>query len=119
MLVVSAGVEKWLVLCFRTQLEQFREPFRNKCCDNLSVKIYNSDQASKPTAAKMPAFSWKLQAFASQPLPSGDSMLGEHHKPYSLVPTERSLPKNLGPAVCQNSRWLLKEPSWQFHQGFN
>lgn len=36
--------------------------FKNKCCNNPLVMIYNSNMASKPTAAKSPAFYWKQQA---------------------------------------------------------
>lgn len=63
--------------------------------------IYNSNAASKPTAAKKPAFYWKKQAQAPSLLPGGASMSGIKASPPQLAPTERSLIETQGLAVRQ------------------
>lgn len=46
--------------------------------------IYNSNAASKPTAAKKPAFYWKKQAQAPSLLPGGASHVWHQSKSFSI-----------------------------------
>lgn len=62
-----------------------------KRCNN-QLMIYNSNAASKPTAAKKPAFYWKEQAPGPPPCSlAGPRMSGIKASPPQLAPTERSL----------------------------
>lgn len=84
--------------------------FKNKC--NNQSMIYNSNQASKLTAAKTPAFYWKEQAQAPPCSLARPRSSGIKASP-QLAPTERSLSETQGPAICQaalsSNLWLLKE----------